>query len=67
MTASTSNTAAVITPTAAISAKYRKAPHSALPSGVLGKVYFTPGNAGYPVFQTRYARVGVYICTTAIS
>src|SRR6202021_2547742 len=30
--------------------------------GFWEKFYFTPGNAGYPVFETRYARVGVYIC-----
>ena len=26
------------------------------------KFYFTPGDLGYPVFETRYARVGVLIC-----
>ena len=26
------------------------------------KYYFKPGNLGYPVFQTAYAKVGVYIC-----
>ncbi|MFQ5928026.1 MAG: nitrilase-related carbon-nitrogen hydrolase, partial [Terriglobia bacterium] len=30
--------------------------------GFWEKFYFTPGNTGYPVFETRYARVGVYIC-----
>src|SRR5260370_75113 len=28
----------------------------------LQKFYFTPGDMGYPVFETKYARVGVYIC-----
>jgi N-carbamoylputrescine amidase len=26
------------------------------------KFYFSPGNTGFPVFQTRYARIGVQIC-----
>ncbi len=30
--------------------------------GFWEKFYFKPGNGGYPVFQTRYAKVGVYIC-----
>src|SRR5438132_1221898 len=30
--------------------------------GFWEKFYFTPGDLGYPVFETKYARVGVYIC-----
>jgi N-carbamoylputrescine amidase len=30
--------------------------------GFWEKFYFKPGNLGYPTFQTRYARIGVYIC-----
>jgi beta-ureidopropionase len=30
--------------------------------GFWEKFYFTPGDLGYPVFQTKYAKVGVYIC-----
>ena len=30
--------------------------------GFWEKYYFKPGNLGYPVFLTRYAKVGVYIC-----
>jgi N-carbamoylputrescine amidase len=30
--------------------------------GFWEKYYFKPGNAGYPTFQTRYARIGAYIC-----
>src|SRR2546426_825177 len=30
--------------------------------GFWEKFYFTPGNTGYPVFETRFGRVGVYIC-----
>ena len=26
------------------------------------KFFFKPGNLGYPVFETRYATIGVYIC-----
>ena len=30
--------------------------------GFWEKYFFKPGNLGYPVFQTRYATIGVYIC-----
>jgi len=42
--------------------KYRKnhIPHC-LP-GFWEKFYFRPGNLGYPVFQTAFGKVGVYIC-----
>ena len=42
--------------------KYRKnhIPHCG--PGFWEKFYFRPGNLGYPVFKTRYADVGVYIC-----
>jgi N-carbamoylputrescine amidase len=42
--------------------KYRKnhIPHVA--PGFWEKFYFKPGNLGYPVFHTKYADVGVYIC-----
>jgi N-carbamoylputrescine amidase len=41
--------------------KYRKnhIPHT---SGFWEKYFFKPGNLGYPVFETAYARIGVYIC-----
>src|SRR5690606_11403555 len=26
------------------------------------KYYFKPGNLGFPVFNTRYAKIGVYLC-----
>ncbi len=40
---------------------YRKShlPHT---EGFWEKYFFKPGNLGYPTFQTRYARVGIYIC-----
>jgi beta-ureidopropionase len=56
------NTAAVIDADGSYLGKYRKhhIPHVA--PGFWEKYYFRPGNLGYPVFETRYARVGVYIC-----
>jgi N-carbamoylputrescine amidase len=56
------NTAAVIDADGTYLGKYRKThiPHC-LP-GFWEKFYFKPGNLGYPVFETRYAKVGVYIC-----
>ena len=35
------------------------------PCGFWEKYYFKPGNSGYPTFQTRYARIGVYICSVS--
>jgi len=56
------NTAAVIDADGSYLGKYRKnhIPHCA--PGFWEKFYFRPGNLGYPVFKTRYADVGVYIC-----
>jgi beta-ureidopropionase len=31
-------------------------------NGFWEKFFFKPGNLGYPTFQTRYAKIGVYIC-----
>src|SRR5205809_1395067 len=55
------NTAAVIDADGSYLGKYRKnhIPHT---SGFWEKFFFKPGNLGYPVFQTRYAKIGVYIC-----
>jgi N-carbamoylputrescine amidase len=55
------NTAAVIDADGTILGKYRKnhIPHT---SGFWEKFFFKPGNLGYPVFQTKYCKVGVYIC-----
>ena len=41
--------------------KYRKN-HIPQTIGFWEKYFFKPGNLGYPVFQTRYAKIGVYIC-----
>ncbi|MCH7574879.1 MAG: acyltransferase [Candidatus Marinimicrobia bacterium] len=55
------NTAAVIDADGTYLGKYRKnhIPHT---SGFWEKFFFRPGNLGYPVFETRYARIGIYIC-----
>ena len=55
------NTAAVIDADGTYLGKYRKnhIPHT---SGFYEKFFFKPGNMGYPVFQTKYAKIGVYIC-----
>jgi len=55
------NTAAVYDADGSYLGKYRKnhIPHT---SGFWEKYFFKPGNLGYPVFQTRYAKVGAYIC-----
>ncbi|MEK6607834.1 MAG: nitrilase-related carbon-nitrogen hydrolase [Myxococcota bacterium] len=55
------NTAAVIDADGAYLGKYRKI-HIPQTAGFWEKYFFKPGNLGYPVFKTRYATVGVYIC-----
>jgi beta-ureidopropionase len=55
------NTAAVLDADGAYLGKYRKH-HIPQTSGFWEKYYFRPGNLGYPTFQTKYARIGVYIC-----
>jgi N-carbamoylputrescine amidase len=56
------NTAAVIDADGRYLGKFRKMhiPHCA--PGFWEKFYFRPGNLGYPVFDTRIGKVGVYIC-----
>lgn len=55
------NTAAVLDADGKYLGKYRK---MHIPDDPLfhEKFYFTPGDLGFNVFQTRYARVGVLIC-----
>jgi beta-ureidopropionase len=55
------NTAAVIDADGGYLGKYRKN-HIPQVGGFWEKFFFKPGNLGYPVFQTRYAKIGVYIC-----
>jgi len=55
------NTAAVVDADGTYLGKYRKQ-HIPQVAGFWEKFFFKPGDGGYPVFQTRYAKVGVYIC-----
>jgi beta-ureidopropionase len=56
------NTAAVIDADGKYLGKYRKHHIPHVHPGFWEKFYFTPGDMGYSVFETKYARVGVYIC-----
>ena len=56
------NTAAVIDADGAYLGKYRKQHIPHVNPGFFEKFFFKPGNGGYPVFKTRYAKVGIYIC-----
>ncbi|MDR0714812.1 MAG: carbon-nitrogen hydrolase [Bacteroidales bacterium] len=55
------NTAAVIDADGTCLGKYRKQ-HIPDDPGFYEKFYFAPGDMGYQVFDTRYARIGVLIC-----
>ncbi|MBX3156513.1 MAG: acyltransferase [Deltaproteobacteria bacterium] len=55
------NTAAILDADGSYLGKYRKT-HIPQTSGFWEKYYFKPGNLGYPVFKTRYATIGAYIC-----
>jgi beta-ureidopropionase len=55
------NTAAVIDADGTYLGKYRKT-HIPHVNGFWEKFYFRPGNTGYPVFDTKVGRIGVYIC-----
>jgi N-carbamoylputrescine amidase len=55
------NTAVVIDADGTVLGKYRKT-HIPQVAGFWEKYFFKPGNLGYPVFDTAYAKVGVYIC-----
>jgi N-carbamoylputrescine amidase len=55
------NTVAVIDAGGAYLGKYRKM-HIPDDPGYYEKFYFTPGDLGYRVFSTRYARIGTLIC-----
>lgn len=56
------NSAAVIDADGKYLGKYRKHHIPHCHPGFWEKFYFTPGDMGYPVFQTKVGRVGVYIC-----
>jgi N-carbamoylputrescine amidase len=55
------NSAAVIDADGALLGVYRKN-HIPLSTIFYEKLYFKPGNLGYPVFSTRYGKVGILIC-----
>ncbi|MCL5035954.1 MAG: carbon-nitrogen hydrolase [Chloroflexi bacterium] len=55
------NTAAVVDADGRTLGIYRKSHIPLLPL-FYEKFYFKPGNLGYPVFQTAYGNIGVYIC-----
>ena len=55
------NTAVVIDADGKMLGKYRKVHIPQIPLWE-EKAYFQPGDLGFPVFPTRYARVGVQIC-----
>ena len=61
MTGAYYNAAAVIDAYGSYLGKYRKThiPHVA---GFWEKFFFKPGASGWPVFQTAYCKLGVYIC-----
>ncbi|HED24399.1 MAG TPA: acyltransferase, partial [Firmicutes bacterium] len=62
------NTAAVIDADGRYLGKFRKIhlPHvqagESRYTGFWEKYYFRPGNLGHPVFETAFARIGIYIC-----
>ena len=55
------NTAAVIDADGTYLGKYRKT-HIPQVAGFYEKFFFKPGNSGWPVFDTAFCRLGVYIC-----
>lgn len=55
------NTTAVIDADGQYLGKYRKM-HIPDDPAYYEKFYFTPGDLGYKVFQTKYAKIGVLIC-----
>jgi beta-ureidopropionase len=56
------NTAAVIDVDGSYLGKFRKIHIPQVLPGFWEKYYFRPGNLGYPVFKTKFAQIGVYIC-----
>lgn len=55
------NTTAVLDADGTYLGKYRKM-HIPDDPGYYEKFYFTPGDLGYKVFETRFAKIGVLIC-----
>ncbi|MCS6904196.1 MAG: carbon-nitrogen hydrolase [Bacteroidia bacterium] len=55
------NTVIVISPSGTIQGLYRKM-HIPDDPSFYEKYYFSPGDLGFPVFETPYAKIGVLIC-----
>ncbi len=55
------NSAAVIDADGSLLGVYRKT-HIPLNTIFYEKLYFKPGNLGYPVFKTRFGNIGILIC-----
>ncbi|MCG8371122.1 MAG: acyltransferase [Proteobacteria bacterium] len=56
------NTAAVIDADGRYLGKYRKTHIPQVDPGFYEKFFFKPGDLGYPVFETAFVKLGVYIC-----
>ncbi len=56
------NTAAVIDADGKLLGKYRKVHVPNRPQGSAEQFYFEHGDLGFPVFDTAYCKLGVYIC-----
>ena len=56
------NTAAIIDEHGDYLGRYRKHHIPHCNPGFWEKFYFTPGNDGYPVFETSAGKIGIYIC-----
>jgi beta-ureidopropionase len=56
------NTAVVIDADGTVLGKYRKTHIPQVGPIFWEKYFFKPGNLGYPVFDTRVGRIGVFIC-----
>ena len=56
------NTAAVIDADGSYLGKYRKTHIPQVDPGFYEKFFFKPGDSGWPVFETAYLKLGVYIC-----
>ncbi len=56
------NPAAVIDADGTFLGKYRKTHIPQVDPGFYEKFFFKPGDLGYPVFETAYLKLGVYIC-----
>ncbi len=56
------NTAAMIDADGSYLGKFRKIHIPQCNPGFWEKFYFKPGNLGYPVFDTQFGKIGIYIC-----